>query len=357
MGGTAAYESHGSRAAGSNALMVLSDLSGVNRAGIVLTDGTGTGDDGAYGSTYTRTSTTLTLNSGSATIASPSYTRASAPSLTLASSSITSSSGGLVATPLTPAPAPSICTATGRASTLLFGLPIIPGVQLPYTISTLFGTPDGRNRGLYATGKPSGLAFGTGTGFTTYGATGLASTVAFGTPAVNLNFSFTPDGIASTLAFGVPLSLRGVGPAPIGIASSIDSTLTFGTARIASVLNATATGLNSTAIPEPRSGWGLYATGLASTTAFGTSKVNAPCTATGFKSTAIGVPTARVPILAAGFSSTLFGTPSIRNAYAVAATGWSSTVFGTPTTRGANRTRGAKFRTTFGTARAERTAP
>ena len=356
-GGTAAFETHGSRAAGSQLLMAASyTASGTARAAIILSDSTTTADNGLWGGIYTRSTTTHTVAAASGTIvvSTPSYTRPSAPSLTLAASSISESSGGLTPTVLSQA---VVCTATGRASTLLFGLPVVPGVQLPYTVSTLFGTPDGRNRGLYATGKPSGLVFGTAVGQTTYTATGLAPTVAFGTPVADLNAEVETSGIASTLAFGLPLSVRGVGPAPIGLASSVDPTLTFGTAAAQSVLNAIASGWSGTVIPEARSGWGLYAAGLAAATAFGTAAVRANGLASGFKSTVFGVPTARVPILAEGFSSTVFGTPRLGNKLTAVATGWSSTALGTPATRGASRTRGAKFRTTFGSARAERTAP
>lgn len=358
LGGTAVYEIRGARAIGSQVLMLLSDsVASVSRAAIVQSDTTTTADNGAYGSTYTRTNATANLTTSTATVTTPSFTRAAAPSLTLATSTITETTGGLTATPLAPTPAPSICTATGRASTLLFGLPFLLGVQGTTAITTAFGTPDARNRGLYATGKPSGLVFGTTVGKTTYTATGLAPTVAFGTPVVDFNTETTPEGIAPTAAFGLPWSIRGVGPAPIGIASSIDPTLAFGTATVYTILNAEAAGFSTTITPTPASGQGLYATGLAASTTFGTAVIGCPSEASGFKSTALGVPVARLPILAAGFSSTLFGAPSIGNYHDAVVTGFTSTVFGTPNTRGASRTRGAKFRTQFGVAQAERTAP
>lgn len=358
LGGTAVYEIRGSRAIGSQALMLLSDsVASVSRAAIVQSDTTTTADNGVYGSTYTRTNAVADLTTSTASVSSPAYTRASAPSLTLATSTISESSGGLTATPLTVPPGPSVCTATGLASALAFGLPVIPGFQLPYTVSTVFGTPRA-GTGLHeATGLVAAPTFGTATATITHPATGLASTVAFGTPAADFNTEATVEGIASTATFGVPLAIRGVGPAPIGTASSIDPTLAFGDATAYSVLNAEATGFSTTVIPTPMSGQGLYATGLAAATTFGLAVVGSPSEASGFKSTAFGTPTALLPILAAGFSSTVFGTPSIGNYHDAVATGFTSTAFGTPSTRGASRTRGAKFRTQFGTARAERTAP
>lgn len=353
--GTAAYEVHGSRADGTSLLMVFSaTISSVTRVTVVRSDETTTADNGSYGGIHTRASSSVSLTTGAATIATPAYTRASAPSLSVSSASITEASGGHTATPLG---FTFSCTATGRASTLLFGTPEVLGVQLPTTITTAFGIPDARNRGVYATGKPSGLAFGTALGKTTYSPVGIAPTAAFGTAAVDFTERSTPDGIAPTATFGTPDSIRGVGPAPIGIASSVDPTLAFGTATVQGVMNATATGFSTTVIPAPMTGWGLTATGLGSATTFGTAKIAASSTASGFKSTAVGTPAARVPILATGFSATLFGTPSTINYHNAVVTGFTSTAFGTPSTRGASRTRGAKFRTMFGTAQAERTSP
>jgi hypothetical protein len=355
--GSAVYECHGSRALSSQALLVVSDASGTNRAGIVLSDLTGATDDGAYSSTYTRASSTLALNSASATIASPSYTRASAPSLTLATSSITETANGLTATLLTQAPAPSVCTATGKASGLAFGLPIMIGVQSPYTISTTFGTADARNRGLYATGKASGLAFGTTVGKVTYPATGKASGLVFGTAVYTANASKTATGIAATTAFGEPRSIRDVAPYPIGYATGDAAATAFGTPAIANIAHLTASGFSTTTFGAASSTYGLTASALAAATTFGTAKARLPLAATSLASTLFGTPVLRALGYPAGFTSTHVGSPTLRNKLNGTVTGFTATAFGTPTTRGQSRTRGAKFRTQFGTPQAERTAP
>lgn len=353
--GSVAYEARSSRAAGSQVPMVLSDVwSSVYRAGLVLSDTT-SGDDGSYGGIYVRATSTITLNTGSATIATPTYTRASTPSLTVAASSITETSGGLTATPLA---VTAICTATGVASALAFGLPIMIGVQLPYTVSTSFGTADARNRHLYATGKASELVFGTALGKTTYPAIGLAPTVTFGTAVYTANASKTATGLAPTIQFGVPLSIRGVAPAPIGLASSLDPATTFGTATATSVLYGTATGVSTTAFGTTTHAQGLPATALAPATTFGTPNGPVLAHAQGFSTTAFGAATASCLGYPTSLpSTTVFGAPALRNVYLCAATGWSSTVLGTPLTRWPTRTRSAVFRTQFGRAQAERTLP
>lgn len=353
--GTLAYEVHGSRATGTQLLMVFSaTITSVTRATIIRSDETTTADNGSYGAVHTRASSSVSLTTGTATIASPTYTRASAPSLTLSSASITESSGGLTSTLL----APNLsCTATGVASALAFGLPEMQGVQLPFTVSTAFGATTHR-RGLYSTGAAAATVFGLPVANVSYAATGLLNTNAFGLPVYSPHHTLTATGIASTALVGDPDSIRGVGPYPIGYASSIDPATAFGAASITTVVNAAATGFSTTVFGTTTHAQGLSATALAPATAFGTPNGPVRANAQGFSPTVFG--TAKISSL--GYPTSLlstvgFGTPALSNVYLCAATGWSSTVFGTPLTQWPTRTRSAKFRTQFGQAQAERTLP
>lgn len=351
-----AFEVRGGGIAGSQGLLVFSDrISGSDPiyAVVARSDSTTTGDDTGYGP-YTRASLSYNVATSTAAAASSTYTRASTPSLTLTSDSITSGSGTNVVTAYTVA---TNATATGIASTLAFGSAFVLGIQLPYTSSTVFGVADARNRGLYATGKASGLAFGSAEGKLTYPATGIASTVTFGTAAYDPTSIKTATGIASTAALGEPRSIRGVAPAPIGFVSSDAPATTFGTPSIALVANLGATGFSTTTFGTASSTYGLAASALAAATTFGAAKVRLPLDATAITTTLFGTPVLRALGYPTGFNATRVGTPTLRNKLNGAVTGFTATVFGTPTTRGQSRTRGAKFRTQFGTPQAERTTP
>lgn len=351
-----AFEVRGGGVAGSQGLLVFSDrISGSDPiyAVVARSDSTTTADDTGYGP-YTRASLSYNVASSTAAAASSTYTRASTPSLTLASASITSGSGTNVVTAYTVA---TNATATGIASTLAFGTAIVLGVQLPYTKTTAFGVADARNRGLYATGKASGLAFGTAEGKLTYPAAGIASTLVFGTPAYDPTSIKTATGIAPTAAFGEPRSIRGVAPYPVGYATGDAPATAFGTPSIAQVLHAAATGFSTTAFGTASNTQGLAATALAAATTFGTAKVRLPLNATALATTAFGTPVMRALGYPTGFTSTRIGSPALRNNLNGAVTGFTTTAFGTPSSLGQSRTRGAKFRTQFGTPRAERTTP
>lgn len=354
-GGTAAFETHGGQAAGSQLLMAASyTAASVANAAVILSDYTTTADNGLWGGLYTRSTSTFTIAAGSGTIvvSTPSYARGTAPSITLASSSITSSSGGLTATNLVQ---PS--NATGLASTVAFGLPEMQGVQRPYTISTAFGAAT-HIRGLYATGAAAATAFGLPRSGVSYAATGLLNTTLFGLPVYSANRTCGATGIASTLGIGTPFSIRGGAPAPIGYASSLDPSTAFGTATATTTLNGAATGFSSTAFGLPVNRLGLAATTLDPATEFGAANAQVHANAQGLASTTFGTPKVECLGYAASLSSTAaFGLPALSNVYLCAATGWSDTAFGTPVTQWPTRTRSAKFRTQFGQAQAERTLP
>lgn len=356
-GGTSAYETHGGQAAGSQLLMAASyTAAAIKYAGVILSDNTTAADDGGWGGLYTRTSTTYTVSNGTTlaavTVSTPSYARGTAPSLTLASSSITSSSGGLTATPLA-----QDRYATGLASTLAFGLPEMQGVQLPYTISTVFGATS-HGRGLYSTGAAAATAFGSPRAGVSYAATGLLNTTLFGLPVYSDDRSCGAAGIASTLGVGTPFSIRGIVPAPVGQASSLDPATTFGSATATSVLHGSATGFSTTAFGTATHAQSFSATALDPATTFGTPNGPVQALAQGFSTTAFGAATAScLGYPTSLLSTTAFGTPALSNVYLCAATGWSETAFGTPTTRWPTRTRSGVFRTQFGQAQAERTQP
>ena len=200
----------------------------------------------------------------------------------------TETSGGLTATVMAPT---SICTATGLGATLAFGLPEMQGVQLPYTVSTVFGTTS-HGRGLYATGLAAATAFGTPRAGVSYAATGLLNTTLFGLPVYSDDLACSATGIASTLGIGTPFSIRGVAPPPIGYASSLDPTTTFGDATATTVLHGAASGFSTTAFGAPTNAQGLAATALDPATVFGT-------------------PNAQVHANAQGLASTVFGTPKV----------------------------------------------
>ena len=353
--GTAVFSVYGSRAAGTQTLMVLSEtVTAVDRAAIIRSDATTSADDGSYGATYTRSSSVDNLTTSTASVTTPSFTRASAPSLTLATSTITETSGGLTATVMSPT---SICTATGLATTLAFGLPEMQGVQLPYTISTVFGATS-HGRGLYSTGAAAATAFGSPRAGVSYAATGLLNTTLFGLPVYSDDRSCGAAGIASTLGVGTPFSIRGIVPAPVGQASSLDPATAFGSATATSVLHGSATGFSTTAFGTATHAQSFSATALDPATTFGTPNGPVLAHARGFSTTAFGAATASCLGYPAGLlSTTTFGTPALSNVYLCAATGWSETAFGTPTTRWPTRTRSGVFRTQFGQAQAERTQP
>lgn len=354
--GTSSFEAHGGGISGSQMLASFSDrASGVAPiyTVVVRTESTNA-DDGTYGSLYARTTTSHDLSApGTAAFSSPSYSRASAPSVTLSSGSITEASVSLTVTVLT---GTYVATATGLASALAFGSAYVVGVELPYTISTAFGTARS-GRGLYATGLASATAYGTPVARISYSATGTASTATFGTAALELDRISTTGGIASTAAFGEPRSTRGVWPYPIGHASSDAAATTFGTPAVALTANLSAAGLNATAFGTASAAYRLTTSALAAATAFGSAKVLLPLDVTAVATTLFGVPVTRALGYPSGFATTRVGAPSLRNRLNGAATGFTATTLGTPGSGGRSRTRGAKFRTQFGAPQAERTAP
>jgi hypothetical protein len=121
----------------------------------------------------------------------------------------------------------------------------------------------------------------------------------------------------------------------------------------------TATGASTTAFGTPVSGWVCPVTGFA-VGAFGTPSLSIPVRPTGAApSTAFGLG------MTAGFGSTTGAAPSTAFGLPVATfgavgnvTGVSTTAFGTPSTlNNRQRTRSGVFRTQWGVAQAERTAP
>ena len=112
---------------------------------------------------------------------------------------------------------------TGIASTLAFGTPSLGLVPSGIASTMAFGTPAIK---LVPQGIASTLAFGVPALSVIIRLTGIASTLSFGTPAV-FGGVIVVAGIASTLAFGVPEIIGGT-IRPSGIAS----TLVFGVPTI-----------------------------------------------------------------------------------------------------------------------------
>lgn len=302
---------------------------------IAVTAGSAASEDGVWGGRL-RTTYAFDVASGSATLSTASYTRATMPSF--AATSFTPTEGSstlLVQVFLVTTAATSIAPATA------FGTPSRvagTGVVDPYTISTVFGSPA-------LTSTAAATSVGPGT--------------TFGTAVLSLNRTVTPSSIEPALAFGLPWSTRAPVPQPI-VADSTDPTTAFGEPAATSRLLSAATGaaastalgtpvLGLVALPAAFAGTALgtprlvnlaRASGTAAATVFGLAKkADFGAAATLGPTAALGTPTARFP-----FASTV--------------TGLNSTAFGTPSClRSVQRARSGVFRTRWGTAQAERTAP
>jgi hypothetical protein len=203
----------------------------------------------------------------------------------------------------------------------------------------------GGDQSITATGIASTVAFGSATitpGAVSITATGLASTVAFGSATITPGaVAITAQGLPSAVAFGSAT----VSPGAVAIAATgLASTVAFGSATItAGAVAITATGLASTVAFGSATIVGegsVVALGLASTVAFGSATITpgpVAITATGLASTvAFGSATvfSGQAILATGLPSAVaFGSPTLTpGAVAITATGLASTVaFGSAT--------------------------
>lgn len=301
--------------------------------GIIVTAGSSASEDGTWG-VYDRVTYAFDVASGGATISTQTYTRASAPSLSNSSATLAESSGTLLVETYTPT-----YDATGLAPGTAFGTPRWSGyVEVgAYTMTTAFGDPRLRSD-----------AFPTSVGPLT----------AFGTGAYSDDRSTTATGLAAGTTFGLAWAERAPLPGtPTTVAASPSTA--FGRPTVNGAAAVTAEGASSTAFGTPVSGWVCPVTGFA-VGAFGTPSLSIPVRATSVApATAFGLG------MTAGFGSTTGAAPSTAFGLPVATfgavgvtTGSADTAFGTPSAlNNRQRTRSGVFRTQWGLAQAERTAP
>lgn len=301
---------------------------------IVVTAGYAASEDGVWGGRQ-RTTYAFDVASGSATISTASYTRATMPSFSAASFTPTEGTSTLlIQVFLVTTAATSIAPATA------FGTPARvagAGVVDPYTISTTFGSPARTN---------------------TVSATAVVPATAFGTPLLTPNRSVAATPVVSSLVFGLPWAERDPVPRPPTVLPTAVSTL-FG---------------------EPTGrGTSAASTTGAATTAFGTPVLQLTVHPNGALFGALGTPVLRVPVRATsvasatafglavrgGFGSTTasapgtaLGIPAAWAARRLFPASVTPTLFGTPSCLATTqRTRSGVFRPRWGVAQAERTAP
>ena len=325
-----------------------------DEAAVVGLGGYAASEDAVFGS-YVRTTFAYDLEAGTATVATATFTRASAVTVVAGSArTITTAAGEYTVTTYVPSLSG---TATGKASGLAFGLPYVFGLVTPIASTAAFGTAAVR-LAQPATGLASTLAFGTASFITKANATGSLFSTSFGLPVVNLNLSYAASTIDPLTAFGETWAWPGLAPAAKA-ASSIAPTTAFGAAVALPVYAAAASGFTSTAFGAPTHSRGQAATGLAASSAVGTPTLLTSRGATGFSTTAFGLAQVGAVGWPQGFAVNLrFGLPVANYSNRPTASGASATVFGTPSIiASVQRARSAKFRAVFGIAQAERTAP
>ncbi len=301
--------------------------------GFVATAGSAASEDSTWGDS-SRVTRAFDLASGTATISTQTYTRASMPSFSSGTFSFTTGSTTLsVETYVTP----RVATALGPVAA--FGTPRWSGyVEVgAFTPSTAFGDPRVRSDA-YPTSVGPFTAFGTG--------------------AYSDDRSTVATGLAATTAFGLAWAERDPLPGTPTTVAAAPSTV-FGTPAVNGAAAVTAAGASTTAFGTPVSGWVCPVTGFA-VGAFGTPTLSNPVRATSVLPAAVfglGM-TAGFGSTTGAASSTAFGLPVAAFGAAGNTTGAVSTAFGTPSTLNSRqRTRSGVFRTQWGVAQAERTAP
>ena len=300
---------------------------------MVVTAGSAASEDSSWGGRV-RETYAFDLEAGSATISSPSYTRASMPSFSATAFTYVEGSSTLLVESFAPT-----YNADPLGPTALFGTPRRFGVvsQEEYTATTGFGTPN-LSDDVFATSAGPFTAFGTG--------------------AYSDDVVTTATSVEPVTTFGLAQAERD--PVP-GTPTTVgaDPSTAFGTPSINGAAAVTAEGASTTAFGTPVSGWVCPVTGFA-VGAFGTAVLSNPVRAAGAApSTVFGLG------MTAGFGSTTGAAPSTAFGLPVATfgavgnvTGASDTAFGTPSTlNNRQRTRSGVFRTQWGRAQAERTAP
>ena len=316
----------------------------------------GAADDGTFG-TIPRTTINYDLVAGTATVSTPgSWTRPSAPTLSLASDLGASVGAGTLSSSVTP---PAVtCTASSLGPTTNFGPdPYLRGYTTSVGPFTQFGSII-VSRSFPNTGISSpSTQFGAATSRKSQAATALGPTANLGTPAYEPNTSRAADSLGVILAgIGTPFAVAGIAPEPIGRVTSDDPSTRVGTPTMQFGISLAASGALFTVFGTASARMALAATALEPGAQFGTASVRISRGASGFLATQLGTPAVCLYGLPSGMQRTQFGTPSVRAPASCTAAGFLASNFGTPSGASAiQRTRSAYFRTRFGLPQAERT--
>lgn len=299
----------------------------------ILVAGSGsTADDGTY-SGYTKASTAFDLAATTTTVATATYTRASVGSYTAGSP-------------------PTLPTLTGDIllSTILAGTTSYAATSLG--VVTNFGTPSSMPR---ATSIGAVTNFGTPTLRPV--AAALGPVAVFGTPAGSPQpVTCAATSLAPTIQFGNGWAYKDWTPDLPHWAVWGEPQTRFGSAAVTTTFAATATGASTTQFGAARSQRVQSATGFLAAQ-FGAASAAYMLSATGFRSLQSGTPVALRIGNASGFTTARCGTPRAVFTSTRQATGFLVTSFGSPAQYSAVRARSAYFRTHFGEAACERTAP
>lgn len=319
----------------------------------------GAGDDGTYGTTV-RATINYNLVAGTATVSTPgSWTRPSAPSLSLASDlGATVGTGTLNSSVVPPA---RTCAATSLGQVTQFG----PDAYLrgytvaaaPFAVigSNIIVSRSYPNVGL----TPPSTTFGTAVATRQQRATALGPTSNFGTPAYQPNTTRAADSLGIVLAgIGTPFATLGIAPEPSHRASSLGPTARVGTPTARNVLAVQASGSLFTVFGTASARLTQVASGLEPGLQFGTAKVTMSRRASGFQATQLGTPRIVLYGFPEGFQRTQVGTPTVRAPRVCQASGLLATNIGGPSAGSwVLHARSAYFRTRFGLPQAERTEP
>lgn len=336
-----------------------SDFSFVDIEFFIVQGPAGAGDDGTYGSTP-RVTIAYDLVAGSATVSTPgSWTRPSAPTLSLASDLGASVVTGTLTSSVVP---PAVtCAATSLGPTAQFGPDAyLRGLTVTSAPSTTFGGNIIVSRSFPNVGlTPPSTTFGTAVARLQQRPTALGPTANFGTPAYEPNTTRAADSLGIVLAgIGTPFATLGIAPEPSHRVSSTGPTAHVGTPVANSTISLPAAGALFTVFGTASAKLTQVASALEPGTQFGTATVAMARGASGFRATQFGTPAVGLYGLPAGFMRTQFGAPAVRAPITCEATGFLVTNIGSPSGGAWNlRTRSAYFRTRFGTPQAERTAP
>lgn len=319
----------------------------------------GSGDDGTYGVIPRATVNFTVVNGLDTSVSTPgSWTRPSAPSLSLATDlGVTVGTGTLVSSVTPPA---ITCAATSLGVVTQFG----PDAYLRgYTTHGGPFANVGANiivsRSFPITGITPATAFGTAVATRQQRATALGPTSNFGTPAYEPNTTRAADSLGIVLAgIGTPFATLGIAPEPSQRASSLGPTARVGTPTATNVLAVQASGSLFTMFGTASARLTQVATGLEPGAQFGTATVTLTRRASGFLATQLGTPRIVLYGFPAGFQRTQFGTPTVSAPSVCEAAGFLATNFGSPSAGSwVLHARSAYFRTKFGLAQAERTEP